>query len=116
MSPMDDLYAVGYPGGIFNTASPQVVVEERVHDAEAAPGGGQPWATAEIDAGDRTCLANQVLHPETLNINTLMTPTASRNPAIFDQRSPARWARTIDVPVFMVGALEDEQGAPSGPR
>jgi predicted acyl esterase len=115
LSPTDDLFSTGYPGGIYNDGFAKSWTDQRIVDAEAAPGGGQPWATAEIDTGDKTCLANQVLHPEAEALESIISPDLGRTPSIFDQRSPAVWATHINVPVFMVGALEDEQVGPQWP-
>jgi predicted acyl esterase len=115
LSPTDDLYSTGYPGGIYNDGFAKSWIADRVSDAKPAPQGGQPWASAEIATGDKQCLANQALHGQTLNIDKLLTPTSPRDPARFDQRSAVDWARHIDVPVFLVGALEDEQTGPQWP-
>ncbi len=115
LSPTDDLFSTGYPGGIYNDGFAKSWIEERVSDARAAPGGGQPWASAEIAAGDATCLANQVLHPEAQRVQSILGSTISRTPSVFDQRSPADWARHITVPVFLAGALQDEQVGPQWP-
>ena len=115
LSPTDDLYSTGYPGGIYNDGFAKSWIDQRIVDAEAAPGGGQPWATAEIATGDKTCLANQVLHPEAEALESIINPDLGRTPSLFDQRSPAVWATHIDVPVFMVGALEDEEVGPQWP-
>lgn len=115
LSTTDDLYSTGFPGGIFNDGFAKSWIEQRVSDARPAPGGGQPWATAEIKAGDRRCLANQALHLQAQNVNAILDSTNNRVPSIYDQRSPSAWATHIDVPVFMVGALEDEQTGPQWP-
>jgi predicted acyl esterase len=115
LSPTDDLYSTGYPGGIYNDGFAKSWIDQRIVDAEAAPGGGQPWAAAEIATGDKTCLANQVLHPEAEALESIINPDLGRTPSLFDQRSPAIWATHIDVPVFMVGALEDEEVGPQWP-
>jgi hypothetical protein len=86
-----------------------------VSDARPAPGGGQPWATAEIATGDTTCLANQRLHLQAQSLDSLISPNLGRTPALFNPRSPTVWASRIKVPVFMVGALEDEQVGPQWP-
>ena len=44
LSPTDDLYSTGYPGGIYNDGFAASWVAQRVSDARPAPGGGQPWA------------------------------------------------------------------------
>ncbi len=115
LSPTDDLFSTGYPGGIYNNGFAKSWVQERISDAEAAPGGGQSWATAEIETGDRTCLANQVLHPEAQALVRLIGPDLGRVPSLFDQRSPTDWAAHIKVPVFLSGSLEDEQVGPQWP-
>ncbi len=115
LSPTDDLYSTGYPGGIYNDGFAKSWIDQRIVDAEAAPGGGQPWASAEIATGDKTCLANQVLHPEAETLESIISPDLGRTPSLFDQRSPVDWAAHIDVPVFMAGALQDEQVGPQWP-
>ncbi len=115
LSSTDDLFSTGYPGGIYNDGFAGSWIAQRKVDAEAAPKGGQPWATAEIATGDKTCLANQVLHPEAQQLETLVGPDLSRDPSLFNQRSPAVWATHVKVPVFLVGALEDEQTGPQWP-
>jgi predicted acyl esterase len=115
LSPTDDLYSTGYPGGMYNDGFAASWVAQRVSDARPAPGGGQPWATAEIATGDTTCLANQRLHLQAQSLDSLISPNLGRTPALFNPRSPAMWASHIKVPVFMVGALEDEQVGPQWP-
>ena len=115
LSPTDDLYSTGYPGGMYNDGFAASWVAQRVADAQPAPRGGQPWAAAEIAAGDTTCLANQRLHAQAQSLATLVSPDLARTPALFDQRSPRVWASHITVPVFLVGALEDEEVGPQWP-
>lgn len=109
MSVTDDLYSTGYPGGIFNDGFAASWIAERARDAEPAPEGGQPWAKAMIDDGDEQCLANQDLRLQTEDVTELLETTPHRDPALFDDRSPTTWAASIDVPTFLVGALQDEQ-------
>jgi len=115
LSPTDDLFSTGYPGGIYNDGFAKSWIEQRIVDAQAAPQSGQPWAKAEIAAGDKTCLANQRLHPEAESLATLVGPGLARTPSLFDRRSPAVWATHITVPVFLVGSLEDEEVGPQWP-
>jgi hypothetical protein len=112
LSPTDDLYSTGYPGGIYNNGFAASWIAQRIEDAEPAPSGGQPWATAEIAAGDTTCLANQRLHLQAQSLASLVGPGLARVPSLFDQRSPEVWASHIKVPVYLVGSLEDEQVGP----
>lgn len=116
LSPTDDLYSTGSPGGIANTGFAASWIADRVHDAEpASPTTGQPWAWAEIQAGDKTCLANQQFHGQAQNIDAILASSPSRTPSLYDLRSPVMWAPKISVPVFMVGALQDEQTGPQWP-
>jgi uncharacterized protein len=115
LSPTDDLYSTGYPGGIYNDGFAASWIAQRVSDAQPAPQGGQPWAAAEIAAGDTTCLANQRLHLQAQSLESLVSPNLGRTPALFTQRSPTAWAEHITVPVFLVGALEDEEVGPQWP-
>ena len=115
LSPTDDLYSTGYPGGIYNDGFAASWISERVADAEPAPQGGQRWARAEITTGDSTCLANQRLHAQAQSLVSLATPDLARAPSLFDPRSPEVWASHITVPVFLAGALEDEQVGPQWP-
>jgi predicted acyl esterase len=109
MSVTDDLYSTGYPGGIFNDGFAASWIAERANDAEPAPEGGQPWAKAMIDDGDEQCLENQALRRQTQDVNEILATTPHRDPALFDDRSPRTWAEHIEVPTFLVGALQDEQ-------
>ncbi len=115
LSPTDDLFSTGYPGGIYNDGFAKSWIAQRISDAEPVPQGGQPWAKAEIAAGDKTCLANQRMHLQAEGLESLVGPGLARNPALFDRRSPAVWATHVKVPVFLVGALEDEQVGPQWP-
>ncbi|HTT86216.1 MAG TPA: CocE/NonD family hydrolase, partial [Acidimicrobiales bacterium] len=115
LSPTDDLYSTGYPGGIYNDGFAKSWVAQRISDAQPAPQGGQTWAKAEIAAGDETCRADQRLHLQAESLASLVGPDLARVPSLFDRRSPVDWAAHIKVPVFMVGALEDEEVGPQWP-
>jgi hypothetical protein len=145
MSPTDDLFSTGYPGGIFNKGFAASWVEARIDDAKPAAANregrivplsstpvanvGQPWTYYEIDAelkdsgnASSTCLANQVLHGQSESLSTLVGPKlvapgtgSGRDPSLFDRRSMSQWATHITVPVFIAGALEDDQTGPQWP-
>ena len=116
LSPTDDLYSTGSPGGVANTGFAASWIADRVHDAmPASPTEGQPWAWAEIQAGDKTCLANQHFHGQAQNVTAILAGNPSRTASLYDLRSPVKWAPKISVPVFMVGALQDEQTGPQWP-
>ncbi|MFN8035599.1 MAG: CocE/NonD family hydrolase [Acidimicrobiia bacterium] len=110
LSVTDDLYrGTGYPGGIFNNGFAKTWLEARVEDAKPAPEGGQPWAKELVKEGDQHCIANQALHAAALNPFDVLRKNPYRTPSVFEQRSPAYWAKKIDVPTFLVGAFQDEQ-------
>jgi uncharacterized protein len=145
MSPTDDLFSTGYPGGIYNDGFAASWISERIDDAMAAASYsdghlillstspvanvGQPWTYYEIDAemtgsaGDSsTCLNNQALHSQAEGLESLVGPQivapstgSGRDPALFDRRSMVDWASSIKVPVFLSGALQDEQTGPQWP-
>ncbi len=96
--------------------------------ATPVAGVGQPWTYYEIDAelaasggASSTCLANQALHGQAESVAGLVGPQvvapggAGRDPALFDRRSMERWATHVHVPVFLSGALQDEQTGPQWP-
>jgi uncharacterized protein len=142
MSPTDDLFSTGYPGGIFNDGFAAGWVAQRIDDAQAAAAYrsgrlvqtstspvanvGQPWTYAEIDAelgssggASSTCLANQALHGQSESLAGLVGPQMvapgvgpGRDPSLFDRRSMIVAASHITVPVFVSGALQDEQTGP----
>ncbi len=142
MSPTDDLFSTGYPGGIFNDGFAAEWIGQRIDDAMPAAalsggqlvplattpvsGVGQPWVYYEIDAElaasggtSSTCLANQALHNQSESLSTLVGPQMvapgtgpGRDPSLFDRRSMSEWATHITVPVFISGAMEDEQTGP----
>ena len=144
MSPTDDLFSTGYPGGIYNNGFAADWTGARIDDAKAAAsysGGkivqsattpisntGQPWTYDEIDSelessngGASACLSNQALHNQSEDLDQLVgaqlvTPGAGqgRDPALFDERSMVGWAAHVNVPVFLSGALQDEKLAAVG--
>ena len=142
MSPTDDLFSTGYPGGIYNNGFAADWTDARIDDAMAAAtysgdkivqssttpisDVGQAWTYYEIDSelessngASSTCLSNQALHNESEDLDQLVgaqlvTPGTGqgRDPALFDQRSMVDWAAHVNVPIFLSGALQDEQTGP----
>jgi uncharacterized protein len=145
MSPTDDLFSTGYPGGIFNDGFAADWVDQRIDDAKPAatlrsghlvalsttplPGVGQPWTYDEIGAelavshgASSTCLANQALHDQSQRLASTIGPKlvaphggAGRDPSLFDRRAMRQWATRVRVPVFISGAMQDEQTGPQWP-
>ncbi|HEX3332885.1 MAG TPA: CocE/NonD family hydrolase [Acidimicrobiales bacterium] len=145
MSPTDDLFSTGYPGGIYNDGFAAEWISQRIDDAKAAAqygagkvvqssstpvtNVGQPWTYYEIDAElaasggtSSACLVNQALHDQSQDLAGLVGPQMvapnsgpGREAALFDRRSMVDWAPHLKVPVFLSGALQDEQTGPQWP-
>jgi len=123
LSVTDDIYyGTGFPGGMFNNGFAYSWITERADDAKPAPDGGQPWAREMSTNGDpqvsdpalreeqkQHCLANQTMRLQTRDYNHLIETNPYRTPVLFEKRSPGAWLKNVDVPVFMVGAFQDEQ-------
>jgi hypothetical protein len=145
MSPTDDLFSTGYPGGIYNdgfAASWISAAHRRRHGrchvqrrpprpARQTPvtNVGQPWTYYEIDAeltasggASSTCLADQALHDESESLESLVGPQivapGTGRGAIRPSSTAVRWSTGpthVKVPVFLSGALQDEQTGPQWP-
>ncbi|MBN8866998.1 MAG: CocE/NonD family hydrolase [Solirubrobacterales bacterium] len=123
LSVTDDVYqATGFPGGIFNSGFAYSWITERANDAKPAPAGGQPWARIMSTTGDpdvtdpalqaeqkQHCIDNQKMRLQTRNYNKLIETNPYRTPQLFSKRSPGAWVKNIKVPIFWVGAFQDEQ-------
>ena len=142
LSPTDDLFSTGYPGGIYNSGFAASWIAERVNGAKAAAlwssgnivqlsttpvsGVGQSWVYYEIDAelaasggASSACLSDQVLHGQSQSLSSVVGPQmvtpgtgVGRSPALFDRRAMSTWASRVTVPVFIAGATQDEQTGP----
>ena len=114
MSPTNDLFATGSPGGIRNTGFAAGWIADRVNDAKPAP-LGQSWTQAQINTGDTVCSDNQKFHGQAQDVNQILALHDDRTPSLYDVRSPQKWAASIKVPVFLAGGLQDEQTGPQWP-
>jgi predicted acyl esterase len=110
LSTIDDIATVLYPGGILNTGFTLAWAEQRAHDAlPASATGGQSWALKQIQAGDRTCKANQVLHGEAPDLIAKVRANTHYVPAVADPLSPVTFVHKIRVPVYLACQWTDEQ-------
>ena len=128
MSPTDDLFSTGYPGGIYNNGFAAEWINSRISDAKAAAILHGRSAGPEFDdAGLRcrttldllrdrrelaasngassTCLANQALHNQSEDLAGLIGPQlvapgtgSGRDPALFDRRSMVDVGRARERP------------------
>jgi uncharacterized protein len=110
ISVLDATATTLYPGGILNTGFAVAWAQQRQHEAlPAGPNSGQPWAYKQIQSGDTTCAANQVLHGEAADLNAKITSNSHYDAAVADPLDPVTFVHKINVPVFMACQLEDEQ-------
>ncbi|MFT7599450.1 MAG: putative acyl esterase [Acidimicrobiales bacterium] len=103
LSVIGDVESVLYPGGIYNNGFGENWTSQV---SERAAAFGQDWSRARVDFGDRVCGANQALrvHNPDLVATVQASPFRSQ---LTDARDPD--VSTIDVPVFLAGAWQDEQ-------
>jgi predicted acyl esterase len=119
LSITDDLYTgTGYPGGIFNKGFALSWIQERMDEAQPAPGGGQEWAkvmttTGDPDSGtpgpDQHCIDNQKMRYQTRNAVKLVEKNPYRTPKLFKYRAPGYWMSRIEVPTLFASQFQDEQ-------
>ena len=110
LSVLDATATTLYPGGILNTGFAVAWAKERQHEAlPAGPNSGQPWAYQQIQSGDTTCAANQVLHGEAADLSAKIAANSHYDAAVADPLDPVTFVNKIKVPVFMACQWEDEQ-------
>jgi hypothetical protein len=110
LSVLDDSATTLYPGGILNTGFALSWVKARVHDAKAASAaGGQKWALDRIGQGDRTCEANQALHPQAVDLLAKVEANRYYVPAVADPLAPITFVHKIRTPVYLACQWTDEQ-------
>ena len=110
LSVIDATATTLYPGGILNTGFALSWAKDRVHDAKPASArGGQAWALDRIRAGDRTCKANQVLHPEAVDLLGKIDRNQHYVPEVADPLAPVTFVDKIRAPTFLACQWTDEQ-------
>src|SRR3954467_12545723 len=110
LSVIDNTQTTLYPGGILNTGFALEWAKERVHDAEAAsPTTGQEWAYKRTQEGDQTCVANQALHLEAVDLLQKIDENDHYVPEVADPLSPIPFVDKIEVPTFLACQWTDEQ-------
>jgi len=97
------------PGGILNNGFALNWINNVLK--KAAP-YGQGWEKKKVDAGDKICAENQLLHDQRVNNVEQAKDSTYYNPAIIDPLNPTLWVKDIKVPVFLAGAWQDEQTGP----
>ena len=110
LSVIDNTATTLYPGGILNTGFALSWAKDRVRDAKpASPRGGQPWAFERIRGGDRTCEANQALHPEAIDLLAKIERNRFYRPRVADPLAPVTFVDRITAPTFLACQWTDEQ-------
>ncbi len=110
LSTIDATATTLYPGGILNNGFAVQWAKERQDEAQpAGPNRGQPWAYQQIQSGDTTCAANQVLHGEAADLQAKIAANSHYDAAIADALDPVTFVDKIKVPTFMACQWEDEQ-------
>jgi len=108
MSVIEDSWQMAWPGGIYNAGVTKQGIEER----ERQSSGGQGWTRDRIEAGDTVCEANQALRAQSVGFEAFVRALESR-PDDADERDLSKLIGSINRPVFLTGAWQDEQ---TGPR
>ena len=111
LSTIDATATTLYPGGILNTGFAVAWAKQRQQQARPAGphNGSQPYAWQQIQDGDKTCKANQVLHGEAANLMAKIRANAHYRPNVANPLDPITFVHKIKVPVFMACQWEDEQ-------
>jgi predicted acyl esterase len=110
ISVIDATASTLYPGGVLNTGFAVEWAKQRQEEAQpAGPGSGQPWAYEQIQQGDQTCAANQVLHGQAADLMEKIKANSTYNPSVADPLDPVTFVNKITVPTFMACQWEDEQ-------
>jgi len=110
LSVLDATLTTLFPGGIRNTGFAEHWAQERQSDAEpAGPKGSQKWAYEQIQRGDQTCRANQVLHGDATNVKSIISANAHYVPSLADPLDPITFVDKITAPTFLVCQWQDEQ-------
>ena len=110
LSVIDNTQTTLYPGGMLNTGFALSWAKDRVHDAKPASAtGGQAWALKRIKGGDKTCKANQDLHPEAVDLLKKTAQNAHYVAKVADPLSPITFVNRIQAPTFLACQFTDEQ-------
>jgi len=110
LSVIDATATTLYPGGDLNTGFAVAWAQQRQQEAQpAGPDSGQPYAYQQIQSGDTTCAANQVLHGEAADLMAKINANNYYNPPVADPLDPVTFVDKIKVPTFLVCQWEDEQ-------
>jgi predicted acyl esterase len=110
LSVIDNTQTTLYPGGILNTGFAVQWAKDRANDAKPATATeGQRWAFDRIQAGDKTCKANQALHAEAVDVLHKISANNYYKPSVADPLAPVTFVHKIKTPVYLACQWTDEQ-------
>jgi predicted acyl esterase len=105
----DAVRSVLAPGGILNEGF-AITWAEDVLDRAGPYGWG--WEQELVDAGDTVCEENQLLHGQKVDMVAKALESPYYDPTVADRLAPATFVDTINIPVFLAGAWQDELTGP----
>lgn len=108
LSVIEDSWQMAWPGGIYNAGFTKQWIAER----ERQSSGGQGWTRDRIEAGDTVCESNQALRNQSVGFEAFVRALETR-PTDADDRDLSKLVPSVNRPVFLTGAWQDEQ---TGPR
>ncbi|MFO0597556.1 MAG: CocE/NonD family hydrolase [Myxococcaceae bacterium] len=97
------------PGGILNDGFAISWVTNVL--SKAVP-YGQGWERKQVDAGDKVCEENQLLHSQMIDNVAQARKIVFYDPAEHDRYNPTTFVDRIQVPVLLTGSWQDEQTGP----
>jgi len=100
------------PGGILNDG---FALQWITNVLDRAKPYGHGWIRDKVDAGDKICEENQLLHSQMMDVIQEINDNPFYTDLILDPLNPLKFVDKINVPVFMVGQNQDEQTGPYFP-
>ena len=100
------------PGGIYNVGFAMEWINMVLNKAEPYAHG---WITDLVEGGDKICEENQLLHSQKLDVIQKILDNPYYTDEVALPLDPHEFVQNIEVPVFLVGQLHDEQTGPHFP-
>ena len=105
LSVIADPWLQQWPGGIYNQGFTKSWLDQRDSQASA---GGQAWTQRRIAEGDMKCAANQQLRNQNIDFESFLKGLVFYRDDAADRSLPLL-VQAIQMPVFLMGAFQDEQ-------
>ncbi|MGK0361171.1 MAG: hypothetical protein ACI9U2_003489, partial [Bradymonadia bacterium] len=105
LSVIADPWLQQWPGGIYNQGFTRSWLDQRDSQASA---GGQAWTQRRIADGDAKCEANQLLRNQNIDFESFLRGLVFYRDDAADRSLPLL-VPSIQMPVFLMGAFQDEQ-------